>query len=227
MTVQELFKSLDKEDFIKYYCQYEDVLAGKYGVTEQGKKIVTDLFNQLLTIEPTPTEDDKTWIVFSIPDAGTISLNSFLVEKDDLLNPREDGYVEHWGYEFNPMPEILSYEVSKACLQYLIDPRQLAASILYEMTFFGYSIESQENEATDLRNSLNEQIEEIQNYEENGGECPYVSADEVFRDYDLSSFFNRSEEDKAFERDMSTIEGEFYNKLRDRLYDFERAYLKK
>ena len=37
MTVQELFKSLDKEDFIKYYCQYEDVLAGKYEVTEKGK----------------------------------------------------------------------------------------------------------------------------------------------------------------------------------------------
>ena len=77
MTVQELFKSLDKEDFIKYYCQYEDVLAGKYEVTEKGKKIVTDLFNQLLTIEPLPAKENKNWIIFSIPEAGTISLSSF------------------------------------------------------------------------------------------------------------------------------------------------------
>ena len=61
MTVQELFKSLDREDFIKYYCQYEDVLAGKYEVTEKGKKIVTDLFNQLLTIDPVPAKKNKNW----------------------------------------------------------------------------------------------------------------------------------------------------------------------
>ena len=59
MTVQELFKSLDKEDFIKYYCQYEDVLAGKYEVTEKGNKIVTELFNQLLTIESLPARMKK------------------------------------------------------------------------------------------------------------------------------------------------------------------------
>jgi hypothetical protein len=224
VTVQELFKSLDRDDFIKYYCQYDDVIAGKYETTEKGKKVVTELFDQLLAVKPIPAENNKNWIVFSIPEAGTISLNSFLVEKDDLLNPSEDGYIEHYGYEFDPMREILSYEVSKACLQYFNDPRQIAAAILYEMTFFGYSIEDQENESTGLQNSLTEQVEEITETLENGDDSKFSSWEEV-KDK-LGWVDTRTEEDKAFERDMNTIEGEFYNKLLDRLYDFERAYLK-
>jgi hypothetical protein len=224
MTVQELFKSLDREDFIKYYCQYEDVLAGKYEVTEKGKKIVTDLFNQLLTVDPVPAKENKNWIIFSIPEAGTISLSSFTVEREELLNPGEDGYVEHYGYEFDPMREILSYEVSKACLQYFNDPRQVAASILYEMTFFGYSVDNQEEEATQLLDSLNEQADEITEALENGDESKLSSFEDVV-DH-IGWVDTRTEEDKAFEHDISTIEGEFYIKLRDRLYDLERAYLK-
>lgn len=225
MTVQELFKSLDKEDFIKYYCQYEDVLAGKYEVTEKGKKVVTELFDQLLTVEPIPAKEGKNWIVFFTPWVGSIALNSFLVEKNDLLNPSESGYVEHYGYEFDPMREILSYEVSNACLKYFDNPRQLAAAILYEMTFFGYSIDGQENEAAELLSGLHKQVEEVTEAVENGDDSKFSSWEDV-KDT-LGWVDTRTEEDKAFEQDMSTIEGEFCNKLRDRLYDFERAYLKK
>ena len=227
MTVQELFKSLDKEDFIKYYCQYEDVLAGKYEVTEKGKRVVTDLFEQLLTAEPLPDADNISWIIFSIPDVGTISLNSFSVKANDLLNPGENGYVEHYGYEFDSMRKVLAYKVSDACLKYLSDPRQFAASILYEMTFFGYTIDDQEEDATNLLNSLNEQVDEISEALDNGDDSALSSFEEVATSVGWNWVDNRTEEDKVFEKDVSNLEGEFYIKLRDRLYDLERVYLRK
>ena len=41
MTVQELFKSLNKEEFINYYCYYDLSGSDKYQTTEKGKQIVT------------------------------------------------------------------------------------------------------------------------------------------------------------------------------------------
>ena len=52
MTVQELFKSLDKELFVNYYCRYEEDEKSKYLTTDKGKQIIIRLFNQLLEVTP-------------------------------------------------------------------------------------------------------------------------------------------------------------------------------
>ena len=224
MTVQELFKSLDRDDFIKYYCLYELACSSdRYEMTDSSKQIIADLFDKLCNAEPLIDEDCLDGIIFCTPWVGSNSLNSFLVHEHDLLNPQDDGFVEYYGYEFTSMLKILNYKVSDACLLYFCDERQIAASILYEMTFFGWTIEDQEDEAAALSDHLKEQVEEIQDYEENGGECPYVPANEVFDKFDF--IISKTETEKMYEQQLSTIEGQCGIDIRDTLYDLERHYI--
>ena len=224
MTVRELFKSLDRDDFIKYYCLYElSCSSDKYEMTDSSKQVICDLFDKLCGAEPIVDEECLDGIIFCTPWIGSNSLNSFLVHEYDLLNPQDDGFVEHYGYEFTSMLKILNYKVSDACLLYFNDRRQIAASILYEMTFFGWTIEDQEDESSELLDGLNKQVKEIQNYEENGGDCPYVSASEVLDHFNC--LFNKTEFEELSEQKFSTIEGQFGIDLRDTLYDLERHYI--
>lgn len=226
MIVQELFKSLDKKDFIKYYCQYECVLSNKYRTTKNGKKIITDLFDKLCNADPilTSNDDDNGMneIIFCIPELGTISCSTYSVYEKDLLEPDDTGYVEHYGIEFDSMLKVLGYKVSDACLFHFDDPRLIAASILYEMTFFGYTLEDQEDEAKALLDSLHEQVEDIKEKEEKG-EPIGIPADEVFNG--LGWVDNRSEKEIFYQNKCSEIYGNCGIDLRDLFYDMERDYL--
>lgn len=220
MTVQELFKSLDKNDFIKYYCQYEQILANKYSTTDSGRLIIEELFDKLISSEPIENKDDC--IVFCIPELGSISYSSYHVYKKDLLEPAESGYVEHYGLDFVPMLETLGYKVSDACLFYLADPRQIAASILYEMTYFGYTIEDQKDESSTLLDSLTIQVEEIQKAEDKG-ESIVAPIEEVFER--VGWVDTRTNSEKLYQEKFSTIEGTCGIDLRDLLYEMERDYI--
>lgn len=218
MTVQELFKSLDKELFVNYYCRYEEDEKSKYLTTDKGKQIIIRLFNQLL--EVTPNENKDKCIIFSIPELGNERLYSFLVHEEDLLS---NDKPEHYGYELTSMLDILGYEVSEAC-RYRLDSLQLAASILYEMTFFGYDIEDQKDESQAILETLNEHIEEIEN-----GTLKTISADEVFENlkYEYGYIDDRSEQEKIFEEQCDIISGNSSQELRDLFYDMEKHYILK
>lgn len=215
MTVQELFKSLNKEEFINYYCYYDLSGSDKYETTEKGKQVVIELFEKLLSA--TPVENKDECIIFSIEQVGTEMLYSFLVHRDDLLNCEEP---EHYAYELSPMLEILGYDVSNACKYSLNNDYKLAASILYEMTFFGYTIESQEEEASEITDSLTESVKEITE-----GTANLVSADEVFSNFDYQD--TRTEFERTFDDAKYTIEGTYFSDVRSRLYELEKEYLKK
>ncbi len=215
MTVQELFKSLNKEEFINYYCYYDLSESDKYEITEKGKQVVTELFEQLLTAKP--VENENGCIIFSIEQIGTEMLYSFLVHREDLLSSEEP---EHYAYELSPMLEILGYDVSTACKHALGNDYRLAASILYEMTFFGYTIDSQEEETSDTLTSLNKSVQEIEE-----GTAELLTADEVFSNFgyeDTRTYFERE-----FDDDKYTIEGTYFVDMRTRLYKLEKEYLKK
>lgn len=215
MTVQELFKSLNKEEFINYYCYYDLSGSDKYQTTEKGKQIVTELFEQLLTAKP--VENENGCIIFSIEQIGTEMLYSFLVHKEDLLSSEEP---EHYAYELSPMLEILGYDVSSACKYALKDDYRLAASILYEMTFFGYTIEDQEDEASEVTASISKSVQEIEE-----GTAELLTAEEVFSNLGYED--TRTSFEQLFDDDKYTLEGTYFSDMRSRLYKLEKEYLEK
>lgn len=215
MTVQELFKSLDKEEFIKYYCHYDLLESDKYETTEKGKQVVTELFEKLLSVSPVENKDEC--IIFSIEQIGTEMLYSFLVHKQDLLDSDEP---EHYAYELSPMLEILGYDVSSACKYALKNDYKLAASILYEMTFFGYTIEDQQDEASEVTESINKSVQEIKE-----GTAELLTADEVFSNLGYED--TRTNFEQLFDDDKYTIEGNYFSDTRSRLYKLEKEYLKR
>ena len=144
-------------------------------------------------------------------------LYSFLVHKEDLLSSEEP---EHYAYELSPMLEILGYDVSSACKYALKDDYRLAASILYEMTFFGYTIEDQEAEASEITESISKSVEEIDE-----GTAELLTAEEVFSNLGYED--TRQSFEQLFDDDKYTLEGTYFSDMRSRLYKLEKEYLKK
>ena len=214
MTVKEFFNSLDREKFIDYYCQYENFCGDKYIDVIKHKAIIRNLLAKFETIEP--KENTEGCIIFALPDPGLVSLNSFLIHKKDLFSGEE---VEHYAYELCPMQEILGFDISSACKYYLNDDYQFAAAILYEMTFFGYDVDAQQEEVTEKKEELNKIIEEI---EESTAEL--LSIDDVFKDFNYED--PRNSYERAFDNERYRIEGEFYSGIRELLYNLEKEYLK-
>lgn len=214
MTVKEFFNSLDREKFIDYYCKYENFCGDECIDTIKHKAIIRDLLTKFETIEP--KENTEGCIIFALPDPGLVSLNSFLIHKEDLFSGEE---VEHYAYELCPMQEILGFYVSFACKYYLNDDYQFAASILYEMTFFGYSVDKQQEEVTEKKEELNKMVEKMEE-----GTAELLSVDEVFKDFNYVD--PRTSYEQTFDNERYRIEGEFYFSVREVLYSLEKEYLK-
>ena len=161
MTVQAFLQSLNLDDLVKAYCLYENDICNYHGTGNRKFHEDTDAvkkaFEKILSLEPVVDENS---IVFSIPELGTQSLDSFIVKKEELFDTELER-IEHYGYEFDSMREILGYQISKACRFQLNDDLLYACSILFEMTFFGYDPDYQEHETSKNIDKLNEQIEEL------------------------------------------------------------------
>lgn len=207
MIVQEYFKSLDKEEFIKEYINY----CG-YPKSTAKKNVIRNLLSKLNDLEVIA---DFSKIIFSVPVPDSTILDSFCVNREDLY--KEDR-VEHYAYDMTPMQEILGYQISKSCI-YLLGEYKFACSILYEMTFFGYDLDRQEKEVTQLSNGLKEQVEEIKS-----GNAKLTPVENLFKHFGFED--TRSEAEKLFDSEKFTIEGIYNKNITEALYKLEKEYLK-
>lgn len=223
MIVKEFLQSLSLDDLVKAYCLYENDICNYHGTGDrkfhEDADVVKKAFEKILSLEPVIDENS---IVFSIPELGTQSLDSFVVKKEELFDTELER-IEHYGYEFDSMREILGYQISKACRFQLNDDLLYACSILFELTFFGYDPDYQEHETSENIDKLNEQIEEIEN-----GTANLITSDELFEQisekYDIDLTDKRCQKEIQFDEKMRSFWCSYYNDLIEELYDLERYY---
>ena len=208
MTVQEYFRSLDREEFIKeyiYYCSYPKSAAKK--------NLIRNLLSKLDILE---VAADSSKIIFSVPvpDSESHLLDSFSIDREDL---DKDGRVEQYAYEMTPMQEILGYQISQAC-SYFLGKYKFACSILYELTFFGYDLDNQKREVTHFSNELKEQVEEIKS-----DPTKLVPVDDVFEHFGFTD--TRSKAEQLFDSEKFRVEGTYCQKIAEALYKLEKSYI--
>ena len=211
MTVQELFKNLDRNIFINEYLNYcgEPKSAKRKARLEN----LLDAFN---TINVIP---NNSFIVFCEPIVGENHLDSTIIKKEELLDTKvEKGEVpEGYAYEFDCMTDILSYSVSLACI-YAFGAIKVACSILYEMTFFGYTIDTQQENVRQKVEQLNSSIEDV-----HSGKAKLMSFTDLCKKYDWTD--SRKDFEKDFDAAKMHIECELFKKLKQELCKLEISYL--
>ena len=211
MTVQELFKDLDKDVFIDEYLNY----CGEPKSAKRIEKVknLLDAFDKL-NIVP-----DNSWIVFCEPIIGEDHLDSTVIKKEELLDTEveKDKVPEGYAYEFNGMTEILGYSVSKACI-YAFGAIKVACSILYEMTFFGYDVDAQQENVKQETEKLSKAVEEVHN-----GEAKLTSFTDFCKKYGWTD--SRKDFEKDFDTAKMHIECEASKKLKQELCKLEISYL--
>lgn len=230
MTVQELFQTtLDtskrKEEFVKYYLRYIDnSIKGR-----NKKQKLLKLVNDLCTCKDVKINENS--IIFFIPDYPTHDnedcMNNFLIHKDELFeqeNIVNYGNIQPYSYEFRPMKEVLGYQVSQACLHCFRGKYRALSSILYEMTFFGYSMESQEKNSIKEFEEINEKIDSVES-EETSTFIDWTALEESITKKHKIKFYKPMFE-KVFDDRYQEIENIFLNSLTDILYSLERQYIR-
>lgn len=231
MTVQDLFKTTlitnkDKNDFCKYYLRYIDNNIKGRNKKQKLFKLIDDICNC------TDIKVDEESIIFFIPDYPKQDkedcMNNFLIHKEDLFkqeNIIDPSKIEPYSYEFQSMKTILGYQVSQACLYAFKGKFRALASILWEMTFFGYDMEAQQQKAEEELEILNNAVEEVESHPENLIKWEDIKV-KFEEKYKIKSKIKPTYEE-FFDNEYQTIENIFYNKLTDLLYQLERSYIRK
>ena len=230
MIVQELFQKIlntqkSKEEFVKYYLRYIDNNIKGTNKKQKLLKLVDDICNY------TDVKEDKNLILFFIPDYPKQDkedcVNTFLVHKDELF--KEENIIDStkimpYAYEFQLMRDILGYKVSDACLHAFKGKYRALGSILYEMTFFGYSMEAQEQSALDEMESIDSSLKEIEEHPEQLIKWDDVKV-EFEEKYKIKARVKPIHEE-MFDEQYYQAENIFYNKVFDLLCQLERDYIR-
>ena len=227
MTVQDLFKTTlitdkDKNDFCKYYLRYIDNnIKGR-----NKKQKLLKLIDNICNCENVEVDEER--IIFFIPDYPKQDkddcMNNFLIHKEDLFkqeNVIDPSKIEPYSYEFQPMKTILGYQVSQACLHAFKGTFRALASILWEMTWFGYDMEAQQQKAEEELEILNTAVEEIKEHPENLIKWEDIKIDDKYKIKPR----NKPAHEEFFDNEYQRCENIFYNKLTDLLYQLERNYI--
>ena len=230
MNVQDLFKTTlitdkDKNDFCKYYLRYIDNnIKGK-----NKKQKLLKLVNDICNCEDIEIAESS--IIFFIPDYPKQDkedcMNNFLVHKEDLFSEEniiDSTKIQPYSYEFQAMKTILGYQVSQACLHAFKGTFRALASILWEMTWFGYDMEAQQQKAEEELEILNNAVEEVENHPENLIKWEDLKT-EFEEKYKIKSRVKPMHEE-MFDEQYYQAENIFYNKVFDLLCQLERNYIK-
>lgn len=229
MTVQELFKTVNENDFIDLYLKNDHetinlLFSTKYSVEEKiqkiakFKQIVIDALHSFQTME---IEKKDEYIVFSVPRFDDdVLADSFLVKREELLHPEKVERIETYAYEFSPHAEILGYDISQACLYEYGDKTTFAVSIFNEMTFCGITEESHTQKVNDIKKQLDEAEEEIENDFSKAKTIEEFFAEIGWKD-------KRTEEEKEFSLAVAKIQGMACSEIYKKYYEMEKYYLKK
>lgn len=230
MTVQDLFKTTlitdkDKNEFCKYYLRYIDNNIKGRNKKQKLLKLIDDI------CKCTDIKIDENSIIFFIPDYPKQDkedcMNNFLIHKEDLFkqeNIIDPNNIEPYSYEFQPIKSILGYQVSRACLYAFKGKFRALASILWEMTWFGYDMESQQQKAEEELEILNNAVEEVENHPENLIKWEDIKV-KFEEKYKIKSKIKPAHEE-FFDSEYQVAENIFYNKLTDLLYKLERWYIR-
>ena len=229
MTVQGLFQSIDKNEFVKTYLRNDsetlDLIFDSENVPVDIKMNKIIKFRQLIfdTLEKFRTMDvernDK-YIVFAIPEyEGDAVAHSFLSLRSEILSVEEIDRVECYAYEFSPFKEILSYDVSASCKYEIDDDIALAVSIFNEMTFCGITEESHDERVSEITEDINSAIKEV----EDGDSDKFTNAADFFEQ--LGWVDNRTEREKKFSLEIAEIDGRAKNKIYKKYFEMEKHYL--
>ena len=229
MNVQELFKSINEDEFLDLYLRNDresiDMLFNtKYTPEEKFKKlqyyrqIVLDAFRECKNMQIKESSDD---IVFVVPNFdGDTSADSFVCKKEEVLNYENIERVEHYGYDLSPRDEVLGYIVSEASRHIIDDDINLAVNIFNEMTFCGITNEHHTDKVNDLLDKIKESEEEIKEHPEC---CKPI--EELFKE--LGFVDKRTPYEKEFDLSLAKLEGESYVKLFKKYLELELYYYNK
>ena len=223
MLVQELFQKVKDniDEFVDYYLKYIDI--DYKGDKNKIKSLVCDIINY----NDIKVNEDN--IIFFIPDYPIRDcidcFDIFVIKREDLLNSENVvnyGNITPYSLEFTPIKEVLGYRVSQACLYTFKGLYRVLGYLLYEMTFFGYSINEQEDNSKDEINIINSEIDNIES-----GKANLISFDEMLDNLkvDKDSVIATPYE-KVFDDTFINIENTFLNELTNNLYKLERGYIK-
>jgi hypothetical protein len=227
MTLQELFKSINEDEFIDVYLRNDTqtldlIFDNSISLKEKVKKIEDFkeiILNTLHLFQTMQTEKNDEYIVFAIPSCEDDALaDSFLVERDKLLQMQDSDNIEHYSYMMSPHEEVLSYDISKASRLKIDDDVCLAVSIFNEMTFCGVTEESYSEQINDIKNRIDEVQKEHETNPEN-----FKPIDDLFKELGWED--NRTEEEKEFCLTVDKIEGKAYAQICKKYYEMEKYYL--
>lgn len=231
MTVLQLFKTIDPDVFTKEYAEYDGIceqvmfdkdvpLENKGIVFLELLKKIKDLFVHIRD-EEIPKKNEKDGIIFSVPVENSYLLNSFLVYKEDLEKYTVgENLPETYAYEFEDIRNILDYTVSEACRYMIDDDVRLAASIFYEITYFGYSLEKRNEKIKLISYELEEAVKEIKS----SNFVNYCSAKDVFSQFGIKD--KGTDFKKTFDKEKAHIENEYLKRLKGILFSLEKKYYK-
>ena len=230
MTVQELFQKTlntqkDREEFVKYYLRYIDNNVRGRNKKQKLLKLIDDICNCK------DVKENKDNIIFFIPDYPKQDkedcVNNFVVHREDLFqeeNIIDSTKIQPYSYEFQPIKEVLGYQASQACLYAFKGKYRALGSILYEMTFFGYDMEKQEENAISELDILENSVKEIQEHPENLIKWDDVKI-EFEEKYKIKARVKPIHEE-MFDEQYYQAENIFYNKVFDLLCQLERNYIR-
>ena len=227
MTVQELFKSINEEEFIDAYLKNDnetieclfrkDISINEiFQKVNYFKEIVLNAFQRFKEME---VERNEEYIVFAIPRyEGDTSADSFLSLREEIMNPEKVERIEHYAYEFSPHEEILGYDVSEASRYEIGDDVTVALSIFNEMTFCGITEEHHKEKVDEITQSLKEAEESIEN-----GTANLRPIEDLFTELGWED--KRTQEEKDFSLAIAKIQGNAYVQTLNKYFEMEKYYL--
>lgn len=203
LTVKEALELCDIEKLIK---EYQDTLPDDFDKENEGLAMAAWYFNVLKLI-PAPSERKQiltAYPVISDIDEGYEYMDACMVYEDELtgkISYRERTYEEiykmtkdelwnelrnvktpqTYAFEFSDWEEILGFYVPDCEIE-MYGLERVMASVVHEMTFFGYEREPMEEEREELGRRVDE-LKEILELPEEEQKKQLIPASEVFKDW--------------------------------------------
>lgn len=152
-----------------------------------------DYFDELDSLAPEDITDDMVEPLLAKCQEISDKSVEYLGDKTSGSYP---GYIERYRYMFSPREKIISYKVPAHIIG-TDEQYQLLASVIFEMTFFGFDEKHAEQERKKLKESLVE-MEQLDSLPPEEREKHFYSIEDIRKELGISD--DRTEEEKAFDK---------------------------
>ena len=172
--------------------RYDSVAVSANDVREFFRPL--DFFDELDPLAPEDVTDDMVEPLLAKCQEVSDKSAEYLGDKTSGSYP---GYIERYGYMFSSREKIISYIVPAHIIG-TDEQYQLLASIIFEMTFFGFDEKQAKQKQKELDESLKESYEEFERLNELPPEEQakhYRSIEEIGKELGFTD--NRTDEEKA------------------------------